>query len=592
MNHKRMRTGVIGCLVTVLLLVACGAPTPTPTPVPTSTPLPTPTPKPLTAQEILKAAQDALEAAGTYHFDMNAVAAVDVPSLGMQLDMPMLFAGDVQAPDQMQGSLTMTVLSTTMTTEMIVIGSEAWATDPTTGQWVARAESGAPVGPQQFTDLSESELAGMTLVGEETLDGEQVFHVTGTVDEELDLGAGLGGPMQLSLVADYWIAKESSLPVKASMEGSMPITQEGLEMTVGMSMTMEFSGYGEPVTIEPPPMATPTAGPAPTATAIPLDAMAGLNPSPRSYHVMAYDAESDRVILFDGGIGGVETYDTWAYDVGANTWTEMKPPSGPPGAGFSMTYDAESDRVIMYGGTGGSDENYEAWAYDYNTNTWTEMARGPVNHDGARMAYDAESDRIVLYGGFDWTTETMQYDTWAYDSNSDTWTEMEPGGSPPGLIYQGIAYDAESDRVLIWGGVSPDEEPLPPSVWSYDFNTNTWEEMKSGEGPQPQGADYTAMVYDAKADRTILYGGQGQGDETWAYDYNTNTWTQLTPPGTVPGDLSKHAMAYSTAADRVILFGGRLSSSGGATSVDRLNFGETWSYDFNTNTWTNVTPHR
>jgi hypothetical protein len=112
--------------------------------------------------------------------------------------------------------------------------------------------------------------------------------------------------------------------------------------------------------------------------------------------------------------------------------------------------------------------------------------------------------------------------------------------------------------------------------------------MKSGEGSQPQGANYTAMVYDAKADRTILYGGQNQGDETWAYDYNTNTWTQLTPPGTVPGDLSKHAMAYSTAADRVILFGGRLSSSGGATSIDRLNFGETWTYDLNTNMWTRV----
>jgi Galactose oxidase, central domain len=95
------------------------------------------------------------------------------------------------------------------------------------------------------------------------------------------------------------------------------------------------------------------------------------------------------------------------------------------------------------------------------------------------------------------------------------------------------------------------------------------------------------MVYDAKADRTILYGGQGQGEETWAYDYNTNAWTQLTPPGTVPGDLSKHAMAYSTAANRVILFGGRRSSSGGASSTN-LGFGETWTYDLNTNTWTKV----
>jgi hypothetical protein len=55
-----------------------------------------------------------------------------------------------------------------------------------------------------------------------------------------------------------------------------------------------------------------------------------------------------------------------------------------------------------------------------------------------------------------------------------------------------------------------------------------------------------------------LYGGRGQGNEAWVYDYDTNTWTQLSPPGTVHGDLSKHAMAYSTAAGRIILFGGRL----------------------------------
>jgi hypothetical protein len=97
----------------------------------------------------------------------------------------------------------------------------------------------------------------MTLVGEEMLDGQQVVHVAGTVDEELDLGAELGGPMQMSLESDYWIAKESNLPLKASLVGSVPITQESLELTVGMSMTMEFSGFGESVTFEPPPTATP-----------------------------------------------------------------------------------------------------------------------------------------------------------------------------------------------------------------------------------------------------------------------------------------------------------------------------------------------
>ena len=81
-----------------------------------------------------------------------------------------------------------------------------------------------------------------------------------------------------------------------------------------------------------------------------------LNPTPRDYTSMAYDAESDRVILF-GGQTGSDTAedsfkdDTWAYDVAANKWTEMKPVSGPSRrSAAELAYDAESDRVIMYRG--------------------------------------------------------------------------------------------------------------------------------------------------------------------------------------------------------------------------------------------------
>lgn len=72
---------------------------------------------------------------------------------------------------------------------------------------------------------------------------------------------------------------------------------------------------------------------------------------------MAYDKESDRVILFGGQTGDnlrdPRSYngETWAYDVEANKWTEMKPASGPRGrSAAELTYDAESDRVIMFGG--------------------------------------------------------------------------------------------------------------------------------------------------------------------------------------------------------------------------------------------------
>ena len=314
-----------------------------------------------------------------------------------------------------------------------------------------------------------------------------------------------------------------------------------------------------------------------------------LNPSPRDYTSMAYDIESDRVILFGGQIG-VYTIedsfldDTWAYDVAANKWTEMKPVSRPSRRSVpELAYDAESDRVILFGGAFGADFTTwgmaDTWAYDYNTNTWEEMAKGPAKHLGDRLAYDSESDRVILFGGYD-AIKGYFNDTWSYDFNSDTWTEMKPSTSPPGRFHHGMAYDAAADRVLVWSNYS--NYPDDVSIWSYDFNTNTWEEIKPGEGAYPLSRDFPVLAYDVESDRTILYGGIPLGDETWAYAYKTNTWTKL-EPGTIPGRLSKHAIVYSTAADRVILFGGVIGSY-----TDNYS-GETWSYEFNTNTWTNVT---
>ena len=163
---------------------------------------------------------------------------------------------------------------------------------------------------------------------------------------------------------------------------------------------------------------------------------------------------------------------------------------------------------------------------------------------------------------------------------------MKPSTSPPGRNYQAMTYDVKSDRILTWGGLNlAGVKPVDESIWSYDFNTNTWQEMKPVQGAHPGGRDYPVMAYDAESDRTILFGGAPLGGgETWAYNYNTNTWTKL-EPNTVPGNLSRHAMVYGTAADRVILFGGQVGST-------QFNYtGETWTYNLNANTWTNVTAH-
>lgn len=330
-----------------------------------------------------------------------------------------------------------------------------------------------------------------------------------------------------------------------------------------------------------------------------------LLPSARGYVTMAYDAKSKQVVLFGGqtGTAGIRTNtngETWAYAVQDNAWAQMFPKKKPNAkSAAQLAYDAESNRVIMYGGGvwvwGLASE--ETWAYNYNANTWIKMAYGPKNHLGGRLAYDSESDRMILFGGLNaggWNVLDWFYcdDTWAYDYNSDTWTEMKPAVSPPGRNYQAMTYDSKVDRVLTWGGMYLDESPLPESMWAYDFNSNTWMEFPAGDRPYPPSRDYPAMAYDAQSDRTILFGGVAIPDlagvkedvGTWAYDYTTHTWEKMNPDPEPPF-VSRHALVYSAATDRVILFGGETDDD-----VQFTYTNATWAYDYDSNTWTKLTP--
>jgi hypothetical protein len=83
----------------------------------------------------------------------------------------------------------------------------------------------------------------------------------------------------------------------------------------------------------------------------------------------------------------------------------------------------------------------------------------------------------------------------------------------------------------------------------------------------------------------IMFGGGYCGvindvcNETWEYNYNTNTWTNLSPT-VVGGSLPRVAtgrMVYDSGADRIILLGGNYPTP--------IYYNETWVYCYSNNTW-------
>jgi hypothetical protein len=311
-------------------------------------------------------------------------------------------------------------------------------------------------------------------------------------------------------------------------------------------------------------------------------------PSPRGYHQMAYDSESGLVILYGGQTGPWQdpaswNHETWSFDPELEKWVQLSPSTNPDGfGGGDMVYDFEADRIILSVITDDL-STLQTWAFDANHDTWTQLADGPRNMLGQRIAYDSESDRIIMFGGFDMTKYKFVDETWAYDFNTDTWTNMEPRVHPEPRNYHGMAYDPKTDRVVVWGG-DLHGVANKNAVWTYDYNTNTWEELSSKYANAPELRDYMNLVYDDKADKFIMYGGYSYGNsETWTYDLSTNTWQQMQPTNS-PGAISRYAMVYVKDENKTILFGGQ----DGATNYQYNN--ETWSYGLKHNKWVNVSP--
>lgn len=292
-------------------------------------------------------------------------------------------------------------------------------------------------------------------------------------------------------------------------------------------------------------------------------------PPGRTSHAMEYDAQSDRVVLF-GGVGVtdgafVELNDTWAYDWDNNTWSDMNPPTAPsPRLGHRMAYDAGSDLIVLLGGHVGSGPSTaflrNVWVYDLDANTWEDVTSEPLpagaNHHG--MVYDVTSNRIVAFGGE--SAAGLHQETWIYETAAGTWTPTDPPSQPPPRWLHTMAYDEGSDRCIVFGGTGGSVGVS--ETWSYDLASDSWQDVSSEEGPS--GRILSRMAYDRDSDLIVLFGGLGSLSggpmgTTWTFDSQVNVWTLVggaePPPGpdlVLVGVLA--AIGAGVAAVALILF--------------------------------------
>ncbi len=289
------------------------------------------------------------------------------------------------------------------------------------------------------------------------------------------------------------------------------------------------------------------------------------SPSARSGAAMAFDPNSNGVLLFGGSAPFINA-ETWLYD-GAN-WTQLTPPASPTARfGAQLVYDSARNVSVLFGGLATSisipPPNSDTW--EWNGTTWTSITT--VGNPGPRYQYGASFDpirsRVVLFGGS--TSQLLippSNQTWEYQGT--TWTLVPTLGTPGPRNRPAMCFHNGLGKTVLFGGSTG--SALTDTTWTYDGST--WTQLTIA-GPKPSPRSSASMAYDPVRNVCVLMGGQdttGPLADTWTFD--GANWTQQ--PVTTQG-VRDHALAFLPASNQVVKFGGF------ATAPNTLS-NQTWEF--------------
>jgi hypothetical protein len=300
----------------------------------------------------------------------------------------------------------------------------------------------------------------------------------------------------------------------------------------------------------------------------------------RRGHLAAYDEPRRRLLVFGGDDGGVLD-DVWELGLDAQAaWLRLTPAGTPPAARafHAGVYDPQRDRLIIFGGRDSAPRN-DTWELSLSgALAWRRLLPGggaPSARIDHAAVYDPVRRRMIVFGGAG--DGAVYNDVWALSlSGSPTWTQLSPLGAAPVARGGAMAiYDPGRDRVVIFGGYSKSLVCLD-DTWELRLaGTPTWSRLYPA-GAVPDARLAAAAVYDPQRDREILLGGTdliSYFSDAWQLSLSdTLAWTRLTPVGTGPLSRSDHKAVYDAPADRVVLFGG------GGLGGGLLN--DTWALHF------------
>ncbi|TFH15411.1 hypothetical protein E4H04_08415 [Candidatus Bathyarchaeota archaeon] len=166
---------------------------------------------------------------------------------------------------------------------------------------------------------------------------------------------------------------------------------------------------------------------------------------------MAYSGDDEVIVVFTN-----DSDYTLVFDLDGNRWRRLRHGDGPIRRGDAgFCYDPVNGVFVMYGGM--TDESVEerilndTWVYDVGSDTWTEMSPvdGPPRTYGCRLVWDSVNEVMLLWGGnLPQEMGAKMDDWWRYDYQQNTWTMIDTEVKPPMRYWQYMAFDQDVVRWL------------------------------------------------------------------------------------------------------------------------------------------------
>lgn len=189
---------------------------------------------------------------------------------------------------------------------------------------------------------------------------------------------------------------------------------------------------------------------------------------------------------------------------------------------------AVGNTLVLFGVAGCGDGEIATLNTDAHDAKWVcvpSIERGPRNRTGHTAV--SHNNAMWIFGGHDVEGITTFGDMWCFDFETMSWSCCSNGNHflGPKPRYSHSAVIDRNGTMWVFGGVDSRCRMLS-DMWSYDFGTNQWQEIKSSLGhirpPAREGHTLTATAVGL-----ILIGGNSGGctrKDAWIFDIVTHIW--------------------------------------------------------------------